>query len=290
MDYYLRIQNSIDYIENNLLNDLEVTEIASQACFSPYHYQRIFQAVLGYSVKQYIRLRRLSESALELANSDPSIIDLAIKYSYNSQEAYTRSFKTAFGLTPGSVRKSETQDLALTKRVDLNSGILQASNEKTVDKPSIIEMEPTKIVGYAYRTHLEDRKYFEDISGFYDDFGRNEYFKEIPESLYPAFPYGVVNDYKNDGSFGFFIGEEVPLDSVNHCKKLTEFKIEQGKYAEFKVSGNINEVRATWLYIYGTWLLNSNYELRSAPDFEIMDVANSMYPDNIKISIFIPIV
>ncbi len=63
MDYYKRIQHSIEFIEENLQNNISIKDISSESCFSAFHFQRLFQAITGFSVQEYIRNRRLSEAA-----------------------------------------------------------------------------------------------------------------------------------------------------------------------------------------------------------------------------------
>lgn len=109
MDDYERIQNAVHFIEEHLQNDLNITDIAAKSCFSPFHFQRLFQAISGFSVYQYIRNRRLSEAALLLEKTDRSILDIAIDFGYGSQEAFGRAFSQYFGITPAKYRKAKVK-------------------------------------------------------------------------------------------------------------------------------------------------------------------------------------
>lgn len=106
MNHYLSIQNSIDYIELNLTSQLTIESIAEKAYYSAFHFQRIFQAILGYSVKEYIRLRRLTKSLEDLSRHDESVLEISLKYNYSSQEAFTRAFKKTFLVTPALLEKT----------------------------------------------------------------------------------------------------------------------------------------------------------------------------------------
>lgn len=86
MDWIKGFQRSIDYIEDNLTEDLSVEEIARQMNISPFYYQRIFTMITGFSVGEYIRGRRLSVAGSELASTDNKIIDIALKYGYDTPE------------------------------------------------------------------------------------------------------------------------------------------------------------------------------------------------------------
>jgi AraC-like DNA-binding protein len=105
MSYSPIIQRSIQYIENHLGADLSLERIARQAGFSKYHYHRIFQKEVGVSISEYIRYRRIADSAQLLLYTDEKIIDIALLYRFESQESYTRSFKKYYSLPPGQYRK-----------------------------------------------------------------------------------------------------------------------------------------------------------------------------------------
>ena len=105
MSYSPIIQKTIKYIENNLEEDLRLEIIARLAGFSKYHYHRIFQKEVGVSISEYIRYRRIANSASLLLYTDQKIIDIALFYRFESQESYTRSFKRYYNLPPGHYRQ-----------------------------------------------------------------------------------------------------------------------------------------------------------------------------------------
>ncbi len=105
MSYSPIIQKTIKYIENNLQEDLTLEIIARFAGFSKYHYHRIFQKEVGVSISEYIRYRRIANSASLLLYTDQKIIDIALFYRFESQESYTRSFKRYYNLPPGQYRQ-----------------------------------------------------------------------------------------------------------------------------------------------------------------------------------------
>ena len=84
MDWICGIQNAINYIENHLTDEIDYEEVAKQSFSSGYHFQRIFGILCGYTLGEYIRLRRLSLAGTELANGKAKVIDVAMKYGYDS--------------------------------------------------------------------------------------------------------------------------------------------------------------------------------------------------------------
>lgn len=107
MNYYERIQKSIDYIENNIENNISIEDAAKQAFMSFSNYYRLFFSIVGYTVKEYIRLRRISLSAEQLHNSDMRILDIAILYGFSSGDTFSRAFRKETGFLPSAFRKNE---------------------------------------------------------------------------------------------------------------------------------------------------------------------------------------
>lgn len=105
MKYERMIQKTIDWIESHLHEEISADEIADVANFSKFHFHRIFQTSVGLSVVAYIRMRRLANAASTLLQSDERIIDIAINYQFESQEAFTRAFKKLYHLPPGQYRR-----------------------------------------------------------------------------------------------------------------------------------------------------------------------------------------
>ncbi|KFN16337.1 AraC family transcriptional regulator [Bacillus pseudomycoides] len=288
MDYFEKIQNSIEFIESNLQDRLNVVEVSSQSCFSPFHFQRLFQAITGFSVQEYIRNRRLSEAAISLRETRKNILEIAIDFQYNSQEAFTRAFVNYFGMTPAKYRKSEIA-LHLQAKMNFFDYKKEMKGDLIMNKPNIVQLSKRDIIGFEYKTNLNNEKYFEEIPKFYFDFGSNEYYLRILEKIAPNMSYGIACNFHDDGNFSFIIGEEVQGSAAELDGGFVNFEIPEGKYAEFKVNGSTDLVQNTRRYIYGTWLPNSNYERREGPDFEITDVLQSIYPNQMKVIIYVPI-
>jgi AraC family transcriptional regulator len=93
-------QESIDYIEQNLTEDLDIEVIAGKAALSPFYYQRIFGALCGVTVGEYIRARRMTLAAQELSRKDVKVIDVAMKYGYDSPDSFSKAFQKFHGITP----------------------------------------------------------------------------------------------------------------------------------------------------------------------------------------------
>lgn len=99
------IQRSLEWIERNLHRKIYLEDVASASSFSKFHFHRIFRNTINMSVDDYVRMRRLTIAAVSLIHSDERIIDIALDAQFNSQEAFSRSFKKMYYLSPGEYRK-----------------------------------------------------------------------------------------------------------------------------------------------------------------------------------------
>ena len=107
MEWIQSISEAINYIEENLTEELSVEQIAKEVHISPFYFQKGFSMLCGYTVSEYIRLRRLALAGSELISTDRKIIDIALKYGYDSPDSFTKAFTRFHGVTPTTVRKTE---------------------------------------------------------------------------------------------------------------------------------------------------------------------------------------
>ena len=105
MDYIECVQKSLDYIEENLEDQISLEKLAEVTFCSIFHFHRLFTALVGMNVIEYVRKRRLTVAAQRLRSTNQSIIQLAIETGFNSHAAFTRAFKNAFGVLPDIYRR-----------------------------------------------------------------------------------------------------------------------------------------------------------------------------------------
>ena len=104
MDWLDRMNAALDYIEENLAGQIDMALAAHRACCSEYHFTRMFSFITNIPISEYIRRRRLTLAGFELKTSDVKVIDLALKYGYDSQGAFARAFHIIHGVTPTEAR------------------------------------------------------------------------------------------------------------------------------------------------------------------------------------------
>ena len=149
MNWIQGIQRAIDYVEANITEELDFEEVAKQAYSSPFHFQRVFGILCGVSLGDYIRMRRLSLAGEELSRGNAKIIEVALKYGYDTPESFTRAFTRFHGITPSearrggkariftplSVKLTLTGGRKMDYRIEKRDAFQVVCKRKQVDKP-----------------------------------------------------------------------------------------------------------------------------------------------------------
>lgn len=104
MDWITGLQRALDYIEEHITEPVDFAEVAKAAYSSSFHFQRVFCVICGFSLGDYIRFRRLSLAGSELASSNVKVIDVALKYGYDTPESFSRAFTKFHGVTPSAAK------------------------------------------------------------------------------------------------------------------------------------------------------------------------------------------
>ncbi len=104
MDWISGLQRALDYVEEHITESINYEEVARAAYLSSFHFQRVFSAICGYSLGDYIRFRRLSLAGSELAATNKKVIDVALKYGYDTPESFSRAFTRFHGVTPSAAK------------------------------------------------------------------------------------------------------------------------------------------------------------------------------------------
>lgn len=155
-------QESIDLIEQNLTEDLDIEVIAAKAALSPFYYQRIFGALCGVTVGEYIRARRMTLAAQELSRKDVKVIDVAIKYGYDSPDSFSRAFQKFHGITP---LQAKDEGAPLRSFAPLHITIKMEGG--TMLDYRIVEKAPFTIVGVKRPFNTETS--YQEVPKFWDE-------------------------------------------------------------------------------------------------------------------------
>lgn len=296
MSHIQRIQAAIDYIENHLKEELATERVAQIAYFSMWHFQHIFSAAVGESVQSYIRKRRLASTLVELKNTKKRIIEIAIDYQFESQEAFTRSFKSHFGFTPGDYRKNSDKSLLSLNKPRVTIEYLNHLYEGVTMQPKIITIDTKQIVGLSTRfisIMSQEKNNHIVIPKLWDTF-----FNQISSvknransSLIGVCSYISDPSKKNHPDECFYLaGAEVSnIESEATPTEMESLTVPAGRYAVFTHKGPLSKLDHTMNYIFGSWLPKSKEELRDAPDLEIYGDRFNPNSEDSEFEILIPI-
>ena len=263
MNYYDSIKRAIDFIEKNIEYALPLKSVANEAGFSLHHFHRIFQFNTGYSLMEYIRLRRMSMAGAELIEGMARILDLSVKYQFGSQESFTRAFKAAYGVTPGKYRKAKLHTDIL-KPFDVNT-LLYANLGGRDMKYEVINIDGFKAVGMMYYGTNENG----EIPALWGAFLPR--IKEIDHRVGKYISYGVCEPVETEGDeFKYYAC--VSADSLEDIPEgMESIEVEHQKYVRFIHEGSVDTLGDTYKKIYAEIILREGYDLVTTYDFEMYD-------------------
>lgn len=260
------ISNAIDYIEANITEELAIDDIAKQAFVSPFYFQKVFAILCGFTVGEYIRLRRLSLAGSELISTNEKIIDIAIKYGYDSPDSFTKAFTRFHGVTPTAVRK----DGAIIKSFAPLKIKLSLEGAFIMDY-KIIEKDEFAVIASSRVFKYENAQ--AEIPKFWDEHyqsGKGEYIVGM---------YGIsIDDDMGTDKFEYLIA-----DDYNPSKEIAEGLIKKvipkHTWAVFPCKGPMPQaLQDVTRKIFSEWLPNcKDYEIAAGYCVEIYtDISN--YP------------
>ena len=162
MDWITGIQNAINYIEEHLTEAIDYDEVAKEAACSSFYLQRIFSILCGMTLGDYIRNRRLTLAGNELSAADDKVIDIALKYGYESPESFTRAFSRFHGVTPSEAKKDGSKLKSFSRlsvKITLSGG--------NIMDYKIIEKEAFDIIEKVEAHTVEDSENAKSIPDFW---------------------------------------------------------------------------------------------------------------------------
>ena len=256
MDWIKIIENALRYIEENLSGELMVDRIAEKVNISPFYFQKGFSMLCGYSVGEYIRMRRLSVAGSELVASDNKVIDLALKYGYDSPDSFTKAFTRFHGSTPTDVRRKGAllkSFAPLHIKIILDGG--NTMEYRVEEKPAFRVMGVSKI--FSYETANAD------IPQYWDEIHVQAAVKPV-EGM-----YGICFDEEMGGNrFRYMIADDLE-EGVAEEKNLETYEVPRHTWAIFPCRGamplSIQEVNRR---IFSEWLPAGNYEIAEGYNIE----------------------
>ena len=276
MDWITGMQKAIDYIEANLTEEIDYEKVAAESFSSSYHFQRVFSILCGYTLGEYIRLRRLSLAGAELANGKEKVIDIALKYGYDSPDSFAKAFQKFHGITPSQARADGSKLKSFSRlsiKISLEGGSIM--NYRIEEKDEMI------LTGYKRR--------FSGIPGERMEQEKEMYVKTRPlQYILQGLSGDVVNNFDiitniDDEGYDFYIASQLNEYCRNNLNKDGILGEEFANYYE-----NVTIPKCTYAIfetercayptmtfldlrrkIASEWLPTSGYQLKNAPELVV---------------------
>ena len=254
MDWVRMINQAIIYMEEHLADSVTLADIAGSVNLSAFHFQRAFSLLTGVSPAEYLRKRRLSQAGAELADGTGKVIDIALKYGYDSPESFTKAFTRFHGVSPSQVKNGSSIRFMnrYTVRISIDGGCIM---EYKIEKWDAMDLLVHTGIFHAETSEQE-------IPAFWDAYYASEELRKIPGYL------GVCAQQKT-GSDEFTYGIGCRASDVDGIPEGFEIlHIPEHTWAVFKCVGPMPKaIQEMWGKIYREWLPVSDYEL--VPDCDI---------------------
>jgi AraC family transcriptional regulator len=284
----VQLNRAMEYIEENLMNEIDIKKLCQISYCSEHHFRRMFSFLSGMPLSEYIRRRRLSLAAAILKNSDEKIIDLALQMGYNSPDAFAKAFQNMHGVSPSQAKKSNVILKAfppMTFRLTIQGG-----NEMNY---RIVEKEAFLIAGIKKRIPL----IYEGINPHMDSMWASLTMDDFAElkALSNVEPKGILCISANfqEGRFlaeGDCLDQYIGVATTNDVPERWEtLSIDASAWAVFTVVGEFPKaLQDTWGRIFAEWFPTSGFESTGGPEILWNESPDTSKPDY-KSEIWIPV-
>jgi AraC family transcriptional regulator len=268
--YLKRVQQGIDFIEAHLETAIELSDVAKAAGLSQWHFQRIFRALTNETLKTYIRSRRFAKALDQLLGTKLPILDIALAAGYETQESFTRAFKSCFRITPGQYRAFGSRSL-FVKRVELDADYLHHIHRNVSLVPEIYEQRAMQLVAIRtlfYGIDSEKNNLAKKLPPLWASFLNR--LGEVPHAV-PGVCYGVVSPVRESSDqLQYFAAIEVSQPAALPDGMMA-LEVPSARYAKFGHQGPAQGIDNTVNYIYSSWLLSSGASHSGGVDLEVYD-------------------
>jgi AraC family transcriptional regulator len=280
MDWAKEINDALNYIEEHITGDISYEQIAKIAYCSVYNFQRVFSYIADTSLSEYIRNRKLTLAAFDILNTEERIIDIALKYGYESQDSFAKAFKNFHGTLPSKVR-TETVMLKSCPKFSFKI-ILEGDTPMKYQ----IELWPAFSVA-GIKRRMKTEQAFAVVPAIWEAAWKDGTMDRLLELFRKT-------DYRPSGFIGMSVGgqwgnsDEMDyiMGVTNHVEvenctyvpapdNMEEVHIKSAVWVVFEANGTLPEaVQSIYKQFYSEWLPHSGYILEDLPTVECY------FPDN----------
>lgn len=265
MEWIERLNEAIEHIEMNLEDKIDFVEASKIACCSVYHFQRMFSYIAGVTLGEYIRRRKMTKAAFELQRSDIKILELSVKYGYDSPTSFSRAFQNIHKISPSAARNKNITLKTYPKLIFS----LSIKGEEELEY-YITEKNSFDILGIGRKIELNMEENFLSIPKFWNENIENGNIKKILEYNKKNKNILGVSLYKNNEVWYYI----AVLSDYKNINGMEDHKINKSMWAVFKCLPPFSEnSQKIYRRFYTEWLPYSRYTYGEIADIEI-------YPDN----------
>ncbi|MCI6139016.1 MAG: AraC family transcriptional regulator [Clostridiaceae bacterium] len=266
------IQRAVNYIEENLQEEISTEMLAEMVSLSPFYFQRLFKRLVNKPVQEYIKLRRLSKAITQLNTNDRRILDISLEYGFSSHANFTRAFKETFGITPEEYKKTHPMlNTVIKPEISMNYVLIDEGVPLVIDD-IVLEIHREKLasaesyiglvadVKIATQTPVGQSTGIDVPGQLWTRFHKEK--AELAESVNPAVELGM--SYMADsekGIFKYFAGVLLQGKFSSTNDFITQ-ELPAGNYIICKIEAEDFEKLVTEAldkagkYFFGTWLPN----------------------------------
>jgi len=284
MEWMEALKRAIAYIEDHLLEEISVEDIAKEVYLSPFYFQKGFKIITGYTIGEYVRNRRLYLAALELTtHQEVRVIDMAYKYGYDTPESFTKAFTRFHGKAPMQLKE---QGYELTPFYPLQLEISIKGGDRLDVR--IEEMSAFKVKGIERTFNYETA--FNEIPKFWDAYRRKQL--KLTEKEWESIGcFGIcIDEYKINKEFEYLLAGSYCEGEMELSSEVKVVTIPAFTWAKFKSIGPMPQaIQNLNLRIYKEWLTgNTEYEIAAGYNIELYtegDIRASNYVSEIWIPV-----
>jgi AraC family transcriptional regulator len=259
-----RLNQAMEHIECHLDQRIEVSDLARIVVTSEYHFRRLFSALAGIPLSEYIRRRRLTVAGAEVLAGERTLLEVAVRYGYTSGEAFARAFRVMHGVGPGEARRAGAS-LQSQPRMSFRL-IVEGSSSM---RYRVVEKEEFRVVGRKARVPLVHEGVNPAIAAFIREIGQ-ETLQRI-QSLSDQVPEGIVSvsdnldDSRAEGTeLDYYHGVVTRAAAPEDMDALT---VPAGTWAVFESSGPFPQaLQYLWRDVFTQWFPSNPYRSRPGPE------------------------
>lgn len=279
------IQKAIDYIEENITQELDLGQIARQAALSPHYFQKIFYILCGITVGEYIRSRRLTLAGDELAKTGTKVIDVAFKYGFASPESFARAFTRFHGVAPSQAKRSNARLRSFSRlKVQI---ILKGGNSMNYE---IVVKESFTVLEKVERQQVADEQ--NTIPEFWDKSLRDGTIETLLQyALDRTYVFGICygNGHSDNEHFDYAIAVQCSPDTAAP-EGFRVSVIPKRTWLKFECTGAMPKaIQDLWHEISAEFLPVSDHQPTYEMDIEAYP-SGDMTAEDYKSQIWLPIV